>query len=327
MSNFITLSSVMALVMSTPLLQAQVPTLRALPFGIVPAQSQGNCDLMASNTVRATFVGIRTLAVQRVDQPEPSQVQVGVFQVIDNLAYRRFNRIGDNQLTPGMQFTIAMNKQLPGQPAENVDTIAALQPGEEVVMRVDHLYLITGQEGESIRVCARLGRRNPGVPDSGNTAAAAAPQTPAPLPIPDARRNGYGPAHVQMSSSSFSFSSASNGQVQTVQTSRVYDPNTGEIKTRMLINGVEVDPVTRQPLSQAPVAQPGPQITPAPTPVNEQQAQQEAAEDENDDTIIEHNNNPVVEPGDDPVLTPEITPPAEPAPVTPAEHLDSADNF
>ena len=324
MSKIITLSSVMAIAMSSSLLHAQVPSLRAMPTNLVPARAQGNCDLMASNTVRATFVGLRDLAVQRIDQAAPSTVQVGVFQVIDNLAYRRFTRIGDGQLTPGMQFTIGMNKELPGQPSENVDTIAALQPGEEVVMRVDHLYLITGQEGESIRVCARLGRRNPGVVPQQDTVTQA--PAPAPLPIPGSRPAQLGGGSVHMSSSSFSFSSNSNGQMQTVQTSRVYDPNTGQIKTRMLINGVEVDPVTRQPLGLAPAA-PQQNAAPAPAPVSQTQAQQEAAEDEEDDTIVEHNNNPVVEPGDKPVLTPETTPTPGPAPTTPEGHMDTADSF
>lgn len=317
MSRIITLSSVMALAMSTPMLLANnAPALRAMPAGLMPMQARGNCDMMASNTVSASFVGLRDLAVQRVDQSEPSTVQVGVFQVINNLAYRRFNRIGDGQLVPGMQFTIAMNKELPGQPAENVDTISTLQPGEEVVMRVDHLYLITGQEGESIRVCARLARRNtqPAAPAAMPTAA------PAPLPIPGAPQAAPGGMQYSSSSASFSFSSGANGQMQTVQTSRYYDSATGEIKTRMIINGVEVDPVTRQPLAPATPAA-------APAPTSEEQAKQEAAEDEDDDTIIEHNNNPIVQPGDKPVLTPETTPSPAPAPVTPEGHMDAADSF
>ena len=322
MSRIITLSSVMALAMSTPMLLANnAPALRPMPTGLMPMQARGNCDLMASNTVNASFVGLRELAVQRVDQSEPTTVQVGVFQVINNLAYRRFNRIGDGQLVPGMQFTIAMNKELPGQPAENVDTISSLQPGEEVVMRVDHLYLITGQEGESIRVCARLARRN------AQPAAPAA--TPAPLPIPGTQQPAAG-GSVQYSSSSSSFSFTTGGangpQMQTVQTSRVYDPSTGQIKTRMIINGVEVDPVTRQPL--APAAAPAPAApAAAPAPTSEEQARQEAAEDENDDTIIEHNNNPVVQPGDTPIPTPETTPAPAPAPTTPEGHMDAADSF
>ena len=325
MSRIITLSSVMALAMSTPMLLANnAPALRAMPAGLMPVQARGNCDLMASNTVSASFVGLRDLAVQRIDQSEPTTVQVGVFQVINNLAYRRFNRIGDGQLVPGMQFTIAMNKELPGQPSENVDTISTLQPGEEVVMRVDHLYLITGQEGESIRVCARLARRNaqPATPAA----------APAPLPIPGAQQSAAG-GSVQYSSSSASFSFSSGGangpQMQTVQTSRYYDSATGEIKTRMIINGVEVDPVTRQPLAPAtPAAAPAPAApAAAPAPTSEEQARQEAADDEDDDTIIEHNNNPVVQPGDKPVLTPETTPNPAPAPVTPEGQMNAADSF
>lgn len=300
----------MALAMSTPMLLAQnAPALRAMPSGLVSSYpSQGNCDLMATNTVRAGFVGLRSLTVQRVDQETPIQVQVAVFQVLDNLAYRRFNRIADGRLTPGMQYTIAMNKELPGQPAEYVDTIAALQPGDEVVMRVDHLYLIRGQEGESIRACARLARRNAATSQVPTAA-------PAPLPIPGAampQQYGGMATSMHMSSSSFSMTTDSTGQMQTVQTSREYDSTTGQIKTRMLINGVEVDPVTRQPLAQA-----SPQPAPAPAPVSEAQAKQEAAADENDDTIVEHNDNPVVQPGDK--APAEITPvPAAPAPAVPA---------
>ena len=307
----------MALAMSTPMLLANnIPVLRSMPGSLMPVQARGNCDLMASNTVRAQFVGLRDLAVQRIDQTEPETVQVGVFQVIDNLAYRRFNRIGDGQLMPGMQFTIAMNKELPGQPAENVDTIATLQAGEEVAMRVDHLYLISGQEGESIRVCARLARRN------APAATPATPATPAPAPLPipgnqPTTGSMGGSMQITSSSSSFSMSTDANGQMQTIQTSRYYDSATGEIKTRMLINGVEVDPVTRQPL--APAA--------APAPVSEEQAKQEAEADEEDDTIVEHNNNPIVQPGDKPASTPETTPSPEPAPVTNETQMSDGESF
>lgn len=280
MSKIITLSTVMALAMSTPLLQANnVPMLRAMPANLAPAiPAQGNCDMMASNTVTASFVGLRDLAVQRIDQAEPSTVQVAVFQVIDSLGYRKFNYIGDGRLTPGMQFTIAMNKELPGQPSENVDTIASLQPGDQVVMRVDHLYLITGQEGESIRVCARLMRRDaaPQQPQ--------APQlTPAQSPLSGAAAQpGIGGPTMHMSARTFSMSADSTGQMHTVQTSRIYDPNTGEIRTRMLINGVEVDPDTRQPLNQmkiTPVQLPEEQPAQTPAPAEHAPAAPPATED------------------------------------------------
>ncbi len=311
----------MALAMSSPMLLADISI--GMP-GMSSAGIQGNCDMMASNTVLASFVGLRNLTVQRVDQEEPAQVQVAVFQVTDSLAYRRFNRFADGRLEPGMQFTIAMNKELPGQPAEYVDTIAALQPGDSVVMRVDHLYLLNGQAGESIRTCARLARRNtPPTPAADSSAQPAA--APAPLPIPGAVPQQNGGMALQMSSRSFSMTTDSSGQMQMVQTSREYDPATGQIKTRMIINGVEVDPVTRQPLAQA--------AAPAPAPVSEAQAQQEAASDEENDTIVEHNNNPVVQPGDKTPLpaelAPEETPAAAPQSDKPAETapLSDADNF
>ncbi len=326
MSRTIIISSVMALAMS-PMLLANAPALRAMPTNLVsapgiaapaPAPSEGNCDLMAANTVLAGFVGLRDLAVQRVDEDAPSTVQVAVFQVIDSLGYRRFNRFGDGQLTPGTQFTIAMNKELPGQPSANVDTIASLQPGAEVIMRVDHLYLRTGQEGDSIRACARLAQANAAAP-------AAPTAAPAPLPIPGAMPQQTPGMNLQMSSRSFSMTTDANGQMQTVQTSRVYDPATGQIKTRMLINGVEVDPETRQPLAPA-LAPVQPEATPAPAPVSEQQAQQEAADDDENDTIVEHNDNPVVQPGDKAPLPADIAPIADPAPAG-VDTMPASDSF
>ncbi|MBR5890163.1 MAG: hypothetical protein IKY92_09000 [Akkermansia sp.] len=328
MSRITTISSVMALAMS-PVLLANAPALRIMPANLVsvpgvttaPAPTEGNCDLMAANTVRAGFIGLRDLAVQRVDQDAPSTVQVAVFQVLDSLGYRRFNRFGDGQLTPGTQFTIAMNRELPGQPSANVDTIASLQPGAEVIMRVDHLYLRTEQEGESIRACARLAMANSDTP-----AAPAAAPAPAPLPIPGAMPQQTPGMSLQMSSRSFSMTTDASGQMQTVQTSRVYDPATGQIKTRMLVNGVEVDPETRQPLATAlaPVQQP--EITPAPAPVSEQQAQQDAEEDDENDTIVEHNNNPIVQPGDKAPMPTDIAPIAEPAP-TGVDTMSAGDSF
>jgi hypothetical protein len=127
-------------------------------------------------------------------------------------------------------------------------------------------------------------------------------------------------------SSSFSMTTDASGQMQTVQTSRYYDSTTGEIKTRMLINGVEVDPETRQPLAPAlaPVQQP--EITPAPAPVSEQQAQQDAEEDDENDTIVEHNDNPVVQPGDNAPLPTDIAPIAEPAPAG-IDTMPAGDSF
>ena len=61
----------MALAMSTPALLADI----SLGFPrFATAGVQGNCDMMASNTVLASFVELRNLTVQRVDQAEPATV-------------------------------------------------------------------------------------------------------------------------------------------------------------------------------------------------------------------------------------------------------------
>lgn len=330
MSRTKLLTAVMALAMCAPLVHADI-SLGFMGLGGSSAQ-EGNCHMMATNTVTASFVGLRHLAVQRVDQQQPDTVQVAVFQVTSNLDYRRFNRFADGMLTPGMQYTIAMNKELPGQPAEYVDTIASLQPGDAVVMRVDHLYLLNGQAGESIRTCARLARSQaPAVAAPVQQPVAQIPAaiptqqptaSPAPLPIPGAAPQ-QGRFGVQMSTRGFSITTDANGQMQTVQTSSEYDPTTGQMKKRMFINGVEVDPETRQPLPTLAPANPAP----APAPVDEAQAQQEADEDEENDTIVEHNNNPVVQPGDKPVQNPATMPEITPAPQDLESLLEPSESF
>lgn len=320
MSRIITLSSVMAMAMSTPMLLANTaPALRALPAHLGAAQMEGNCDLMASNTVSAGFLGLRDLTVQTVDQDAPTTVQVAVFQVIDTLGYRRFNHFGDGRLLPGTQFTISMDRELPGQPTANVDLISTLAPGDEVIMRVDHLYLRAKQEGQSIRACARLARRHEQLFQQAPATGADSTQEPAPLPIPGSMQQlgGVSQSSFQMSSRSFSMTTDASGQMQTVQTSRIYDPASGQIKTRMLINGVEVDPETRQPLAPAAAPQ---SAAPAPAPVAQPvpAAQPQPAAPE----------APAAETA--PAGTPQAAPAAPAAPAaqeTPEGHLPASESF
>lgn len=336
-----------ALAMVTPSLMADIISMGfSSSTAKRNAQVQGNCDLMASNTVRATLVGQQDIPVPsatQTPQAKPEMARVAVFQVVEPLAYRRYVRFGDGQLMPGMQFTIAMDDELPGQPADNIDKIADMQPGQEAIMRVDHLYLMDGQQGQSIRVCARLAVRPMGeqapaatpeetaqisavpAPAAGaapvSTAAPAATARPAPLPthvvpLGGANRNplSLAPTHyAQMrgSSSSVSISRDAAGNMQRVEVTRNYDSATGQTTTRMFINGVEVDPQTRQPLAQpqAP-AQPAPQAPAADTP-------KPKAEGDADAPIVEHNTAPIPDP-----LAPAGTP-AAPAESTPAPTGDS----
>ncbi len=304
MKNIISYTAILALALTAPL-SADIVNPAPMPNA---AGMRGNCDLLASNTVRASFVGLRDMPVQTVEQDAPSMVQVAVFEVIDSLGYRKYVRYGDGQLTAGTRFTVAMNKELPGQPASIVDTISQMQPGEEAVLKIDHLYLLGGREGTPIRACSRMARRNaqPQVTDNG------APQTPmatgstptAPAMPTTVVPLGGSTAPQQQGqytaqSSRTMMQVDANGNVQSIRVSQQTDAS-GQTTTRMFINGVEVDPQTRQPLQAAPVTQPL-QPIPASAPQNAAAEQKAAAEDSNDDTIVDKG--------------PEIP---QPAPVTPA---------
>ena len=284
MKNIISYTAILALALTSPMsadIVAPAPTPNA-------AGMRGNCDLLASNTVRASFVGLRDMPVQTVEQDAPTMVQVAVFEVIDSLGYRKYVRYGDGQLTAGTRFTVAMNKELPGQPSSVVDTISQMQPGEEAVLKIDHLYLLGGREGTPIRACSRMARRNAQpmvttgesqMPTDGNTqqTAPALPTSVAPL--------GGGATPQQPGQPQFTAQSSrvmmqmdANGNMQTIQIKQQMDA-AGQTTTRMFINGVEVDPQTRQPLNS---------INPQPAAPQDAAAEQKAAaEDSNDDTIVD----------------------------------------
>ncbi len=175
-----TLTSLLMLAAASPALLADISAGAPItPTPQTPTRVMGNCDLLASNTVRATFLGVRALQSQSFDQEVPTTVHVAVFQVIDNLAYKRIVRYGDGALKPGSCFTVAMSRELPGQPANIVDTIAQMQPGEEAVMKIDHLYIFGDQEGKPIRPCSRMARRQ-----AAATQPPAATLQPALIPAP-----------------------------------------------------------------------------------------------------------------------------------------------
>ncbi len=259
------------------------------PTPQTPTRIQGNCDLLASNTLRATFLGVRDLQMQTFDQETPNTVQVAVFEVLENLAYRRYVRYGDGQLKPGARFTVAMSRELPGQPASIVDTISQMLPGEEAVMKIDHLYIFGDQEGKPIRPCSRMARRQ----DSGNAQQPAATTTPQGYPQPVAAPAGY--STTAAVSRRVSVSMNSNGVAESTEVISQKLPGSNEVQTRMFVNGQEVDPATRQPLN----ATPAPQPAPAP--------EQPAADANGDDTTVEQ--------------APQNAAPAAPAaaPVTPGD--------
>lgn len=113
---------------------------------------KGNCDLMASNTVRAIFRGIQMTG-------DKDNTQVAVFEVVQNLAHKRHVRYGDGLMPAGMIFTISLDPALPGQPTSVIEEIAKMQSGEEAVIKIDHLFLFDEPQGINIRPCTRLARK------------------------------------------------------------------------------------------------------------------------------------------------------------------------
>ena len=320
MNRIARLSTLLALVGTTPAVLADITA--TVPAAPANMQARANCDLLAANTVSATFVGLHDLTVQGVNDDAPVTVPVAVFQVIQPLAYKQYNRLGDGPLTSGTKFTVAMNKQLPGQPASIVDTIAQMQPGEEAVLRIDHLYLINGQQGESIRACSRMARRQappavtPAAPLTPAQPAPDASAAPAPLPtttapLGSAATTGSG---VQFSaqSESVSITRDAAGNVKEVRSISRYNPATGQMETRKFINGTEVNPQTDEPLTQA--------ATPAaPAPVPAAPAPEKKPADSSDDTVVDQGEAPAPQPSAAPAAaTPQPATPAAPAPQQPA---------
>lgn len=143
------------------------------------AQSgKGNSDLMASNTVRAIFRGVQQITVHSYTNPQAQTTQVAVFEVVANLAHRRYVRYGDGLLAAGTIFTVSMDKNHPGQPSSIVDEISHMQVGEEAVMKIDHLFLFADPEGQNIRPCTRLARKPSGTTTAPTTTAPIHPTVP-----------------------------------------------------------------------------------------------------------------------------------------------------
>lgn len=322
MKNIISYTAILALALTAPV-SADIVNPAPMPNA---AGMRGNCDLLASNTVRASFVGLRDMPVQTVEQDAPTMVQVAVFEVIDSLGYRKYVRYGDGQLTAGTRFTVAMNKELPGQPASIVDTISQMQPGEEAVLKIDHLYLLGGREGTPIRACSRMARRNAQpmvttgdtqVPADGNTQ----PTTPA-LPTSVAPLGGGatpqqpGQPQFTAQSSRVMMQMDGNGNMQTIRISQQTDAS-GQTTTRMFINGVEVDPQTRQPLNS---------VAPQPAAPQDAAAEQKAAaEDSNDDTIVDKGAD-IPQPAPVNPGTPQQQTPATPQPAG-QQNISESDSF
>lgn len=303
------LSSIVALAVFATTAQADINSGLGA-YAPQPGGIRGNCDLMATNTVRATFKGLKDVPASGLEADSAATAKVALFEVIENLAHRRLVRYGDGAMPAGMIFTVAMDKQMPGQPADIVDTISQMQEGEETVMRIDHLFLYGDPDGKFLRPCARMARRTATPAPVTQDEASGEPAPALPTSVAPLTGNGsvsIGSGTRTASSRSVSIRTVPDGQggFKTYKEETISEllPGTNEIKTRMFINDVEVDPHTRQPIASTPAqAQPAaapaapatPAAAPAPTPAPASTPQSAPASAPapatDDDTIVENDS-------------------------------------
>lgn len=239
------LSTVSGLILLTQAAVADISLSGAPLPGAARRSIQERCELMASNAVRAKFQGME----------DKEGEKNAVFEVLENLGHRRFVRYGDGAMHEGTLFTVSLNGAAPGQPAELKEEIGKMKPGDQAIMKVDHLFIFSEPQGQNVRPCTRMARIMPEPPPTAQQPAApqqaAAPQQPA-LPTTVAPLNSRPQRMGESYSSSFSMRPDGKGGViqERIDTVSKYDPATGQVTTRMYINGTEVDPKTRQPLQQ-----------------------------------------------------------------------------
>ncbi len=251
----------------------------------VPAQVQPSAKHFSSNAVRAIFRGFKdqenspTLSAMLNEQNEQAvargQRRIAIFEVIEALAYKRLSAYASQQMTVGQLFKVELDVPVFGQAPENTELVKTLQVGEEVVAKVDEVFVFDGQStGHLDTPLVRVARRNaPHIvptappqeeiqaqdPEAGSMAPL---QDAAPLPTQQQQA-----AHQARRSNSMNRSMISvnirNGVQEKVELRQSLIPGTNEVQTRMFINDVEVDPHTKQPLSAAP-AEAAPQNTQSP---------------------------------------------------------------
>lgn len=228
------------------------------------AAEQGayHSDLLASNVVHAVLKEIREVPVVSLETATPETAQIAVFEVKQNLAHRRYDRMGDSGLQPGKLFPISLSANVPGQDAALADKIRAMKPGDEAIVKMDHIYVFREDGNENVRACTRFEQTEP------QNAANSTEQADA-VSAPAAQADSFDPfsgvhSSIQLGGNavgSSSYGSSVSTRIVTkpddqgvmrrtkVEIRREYSG--GKETVRKFINDVEVDPQTDQPLDPA----------------------------------------------------------------------------
>lgn len=261
----------------------------------MPQKNIYHADLLSSNAVRAAFKELRSIPVVSLDAA-PDTEEVAVFEVKENLAYRRYDRMGDGALSPGKLFAVSLRTDIPGQDAALSQQIREMNAGDEALLNMDHIYVFRAEGNENVHACTRFAKiqpqptiQRPVEPAAPMPSTATAPMPTAPTQATEPTAADAAPMRLQPNSTSarsvetrLTIEPDGNGGMRRmkVEVHREWTP-TGEERIRKFINDVEVDPQTDQPLAipGAPMIQPAaqPQQTAPAAPAPQAEAPSEQA--------------------------------------------------
>ncbi len=204
--------------------------------------STANSEHLSSNTVRAKFRGLQDMP----SAPHSPRTSLhAIFEVTESLAYQIDAPHGSPRLEIGDQFVVNLEPNLYGQPNEVSRQISMLREGDSAVLLMSTLFL-DDQDGEAggriIRPCVRFAADNPSPTPPAQPNYGGYPQQLYPNQVVTPRRNRNRGNYREVSIN------ITNGRTERIERSRAYDPNTDSFVDRLFINGVEVDPYTREPI-------------------------------------------------------------------------------
>lgn len=249
----------------------------------LPRQGVYHSDLLASNAVYAVFKGIRSIPVVDLAVASPASEEVAVFEVKQNLAHRRYDRMGDGALNVGKLFSVSLAADVPGQAADVGRQIREMKPGEEALLHIDHIYLFREEGNENVRACTRFakveprrgaaasasgapeatsGEDNAGVTSVPGRPASAGPSQQAASDAPREDTQTIAPLSSVTGGTTSSYASSVESRISIVpdgkggvrqmkvEIRREWVNGEDKPRVRKFINDVEVDPDTDRPLSQ-----------------------------------------------------------------------------
>lgn len=275
------LASLVTTTLLCPVLMAQRPSYAAVPVHVQPSAKH-----FSSNAVRATFRGFKNQdsspTLSDMLSPETNKAgerRIAIFEVLEPLAYKRLSPYASQQMTVGQLFKVELDVPIFGQSADITAMVKTLVVGEEVVAKVDEVFVFDGMhEGQMQTTLVRMVRRNAtgGSPAPAATAAPVVQATPAAV-VPAATPAGSDePAEIQaqdLDLPTVGLTSASeqrqdqrqarfqninhtdisvrvrNGVQEVIRIEKSMVPGAGREYVRMYINDVEVDPDTQEPLA------------------------------------------------------------------------------